>query len=81
MIRLNKHDTVRQNVVYASFVVASLLKRRRVATYDEIRKKLSKEIDGGEFLMIDTLCFMYALGMIRYHAENDMLEIIRHETK
>lgn len=31
--------------------------------------------------MIDTLCFMYALGMIRYHAENDMLEIIRHEAK
>lgn len=38
MIRLNKHDTVRQNVVYASFVVASLLKRRRVATYDEIMR-------------------------------------------
>lgn len=81
MIRLNKHDTVRQNVVYASFVVASLLRKRRVATYDEVKKKLSKEIDGGEFLMIDALCLMYALGIIRYHAERDMLEIICHEAK
>lgn len=77
LIRLNKHCTVRQNVIYVSYVILKLLHRRRVITYSEVRKAINKEVDGGSFLMIDALCVLYLLGLIKYYPDRDMIEFTK----
>lgn len=77
MIRLNKHCSVRQNIIYVSYVILKYVRRRRVITYSDVRKAIEKEVDGGAFLMLDALCLLYLLGMIKYYPDRDMIEFTK----
>lgn len=77
MIRLNKHCSVRQNIIYVSYVILKYVRRRRLITYSDVRKAIEKEVDGGAFLMLDALCLLYLLGMIKYYPHRDMIEFTK----
>lgn len=77
MIRLNKHCSVRQNIIYVSYVILKYVRRRRLITYSDVRKAIEKEVDGGAFLMLDALCLLYLLGMIKYYPDRDMIEFTK----
>ena len=77
MIRLNKHCSVRQNIIYVSYVILIYVRRRRLITYSDVRKAIEKEVDGGAFLMLDALCLLYLLGMIKYYPDRDMIEFTK----
>ncbi len=77
MIRLNKHCSVRQNIIYVSYVILKYVRRRRLITYSDVRKAIEKEVDGGSFLMLDALCLLYLLGMIKYYPDRDMIEFTK----
>ena len=77
MIRLNKHCTIRQNVIYVSYVILKLVRKHRVVTYSGVRKTVDKEVDGGSFLILDALCVLYLLGLIKYYPDRDMIEFTK----
>lgn len=77
MIRLNKHCTVRQNVIYVAYVILKLVRNRRVVTYSGVCKAIDKEVDGGSFLMLDALCVLYLLGLIKYYPDRDIFEFTK----
>lgn len=77
MIRLNKHCSVRQNIIYVSYVILKYVRRRRLITYSDVRKAIEKEVDGGAFLMLDALCLLYLLGLIKYYPDRDMIEFTK----
>lgn len=77
MIRLNKHCTIRQNVIYVAYVILKLIRRHRLITYSRVRKAIDKEVDGGAFLMLDALCVLYLLGLIKYYPDRDMIEFTK----
>ena len=77
MIRLNKHCTIRQNVIYVAYVILKLVRRHRLITYSRVRKAIDKEVDGGAFLMLDALCVLYLLGLIKYYPDRDMIEFTK----
>lgn len=77
LIRLNKHCTVRQNVIYVAYVILKLVRKRRLITYSEVRKTVDKEVDGGSFLILDALCVLYLLGLIKYYPDRDIFEFTK----
>ncbi len=77
LIRLNKHSTIRQNVIYVAYVILKLVCRYRLITYSRVRKAIDKEVDGGAFLMLDALCVLYLLGLIKYYPDRDMIEFTK----
>ncbi len=77
LIRLNKHCTVRQNVIYVAYVILKLVRRSHVITYSKVRKTINKEVDGGSFLMLDALCVLYLLGLIKYYPSRDVIEFTK----
>jgi hypothetical protein len=52
------------------------LQDRRIEDYGKLQKFSKKVVDGGDFLYLPALNFLFLLGLIEYHPKNDALEYI-----
>jgi hypothetical protein len=62
-------------VVNASLILLQKLKVSRFLGYDDLLKHLKKSINGGEFLFLPALNFLYLLELVEYRRKTDSFEI------
>lgn len=81
MLIPSKHSHPDRTIINAAFLLLKKLHKERLCSYSRLQEDLSKAINGGEFLFLPALNFLYLLGLIEYHPKNDNVEFIgRHET-
>ena len=74
MLRPTKHSHPDQTVMFISTKVLSLLKKKRLQEYDELRDFCKKLVIGGDVLFLPSLNFLFLLGLVQYHRKNDSFE-------
>ncbi|MGZ4977726.1 MAG: ABC-three component system middle component 8 [Methylobacter sp.] len=76
MLRPTKHSHPDRTVIYASLLLLTRLKLRRIEEYDSLRKHLKKSIIGGDVLFLPALNFLYLLNLIEYRPKTDAIEYV-----
>ncbi len=74
MLRPNKHSHPDQTVLAASTVLLRELRRKRAATYTELRDALAEHTRSAEFLLLPALTLLHLLGLVEYRATVDSFE-------
>ncbi len=76
MLRPTKHSHPDRTVINVSMQLLGRLQDRRIEDYGKLQKFSKKVVDGGDFLYLPALNFLFLLGLIEYHPKNDALEYI-----
>jgi len=76
MLRPTKHSHPDKTVINASLHLIKRLRKRRLDNFDNLRNFTKKKIDGGDWLFVPALNFLYLLGLIEYHPKTDSIEYV-----
>lgn len=76
MLRPNKFSHPDQTVMNAAFLILKKIKKERVISYDELDSYLQKKIANGRVLFMDSINFLFMLGILTYHSKNDSFEFV-----
>lgn len=76
MLIPTKHTNPDQTALYASVIIMRRILSQRIIKFDELKKFVSNQIDGGEFLFMPALSLLFLLGTIQYHIKTDSIEYI-----
>ena len=76
MLKPTKHSNPDKTVIAVSTLVLERLKNRRIESFDDLRSFVSKKVDGGDFLFLPALNFLFIVGLIDYHRKTDSFEFV-----
>ncbi|WP_407667902.1 ABC-three component system middle component 8 [Oceanicaulis alexandrii] len=77
MLSPAKHLDLDRSALRVSSVILSELKRRRVVSFDAVRKLVANRIkDDSDFVLMPALNFLYLIGRVDYHPKTDSFEYI-----
>jgi hypothetical protein len=76
MLRPTKHSHPDRTIIYASTVLLSRLRKRRIEDYDSLRTHVKSQVAGGEVLFLPALNLLFLLGLVNYHTKTDALEYV-----
>lgn len=74
MLRPSKHSHPDQTVIAASTVLLKELRRKRTATYEELRAALLRRNQNADFLFAPAISLLYLLGLTEYQPIVDSFE-------
>ncbi len=77
MIRPTKHSHPDKTVINASLLLLRQLRMKRIADYSSLKNYLAKSIEGGNFLFLPALNFLFIIGLIEYRPKIDSIEYIQ----
>lgn len=77
MLRPTKHSHPDRTVINASLLLLRKLKNRRIVNYEDLKNYLSQTIQGGDFLFLPALSFLFLNGLIEYRSKIDSIEYIQ----
>lgn len=77
MLRPSKHSRPDQTVLSAAYLVLIELRRRRIVPYSQCLALVRKRIEGGEFLFLPAINFLFLLGLVVYREKVDSFEIVK----
>ena len=81
MIKPTKHMNLNHSVIKITADVIKILGKQNIMEYTDLLNKL--EMTYGEdvkYNFIPSLNLLYLLGKIKYHAKDDVFEMVTHET-
>ena len=73
-LKPTKHSHPDKTIIFASMVLISRLKKRRIEDYDSLRKFIKETVSGGDFLFLPALNFLFLMGCVEYRPKNDSFE-------
>lgn len=76
MLRPTKHSHPDRTIINVSLLLLSMLKSRRVEAYSTLRNYAKKTVNGGEFLYLPALNFLFLLGLVEYRPKTDSVEYL-----
>lgn len=76
MLRPTKHSHPDRTVISLALQLLVRMKNDRLTSYDDLRKYARKSVDGGEFLFLPALNFLFLLGLIDYRPKTDAIEYV-----
>lgn len=77
MLLPTKHLDLDRSTIWVSSIVLAALRRRRAVKYDDIvRLILKRTNDDGDVVIGPAINFLFLLGCLRYHAQNDTFEYL-----
>lgn len=76
MLRPTKHSHPDRTVISLALRLLARLKNDRLTSYDDLRKYARKSVDGGDFLFLPALNFLFLLGLIDYRSKTDAIEYV-----
>lgn len=76
MLRPTKHSHPDRTVIYASMIMLRELMSERIVNLESLKKHVSTEIDGGEFIFMPSLSLLFVFGLIHYHVKTDAIEYL-----
>lgn len=74
MLIPTKHTNPDQTALYASVLILRRIMTQRIVKFDELKKLVSNQIVGGEFVFVPALSILFLLGKIQYHIKTDSIE-------
>lgn len=74
-LQLNKNSAPKQSVIFATYIILKLLKRKRVSSVAHIISDLENKIEGGSFLFTPAISLLFLLGYIEYYQTTDTIVI------
>ncbi len=75
MLRPTKHSHPDRTVLYASTLILTRLKKKRLANYTELLQLVRQQIaKGGDTLFVPALDLLFLLGLLKYHPKTDAFE-------
>jgi hypothetical protein len=76
MIRPNKHSHPDKTVVSSSTILLKRLRKRRSASFDELREFHSKKDGEIDSLFLPAMSLLFLLGLVEYRRQNDTFEYV-----
>jgi hypothetical protein len=76
MLRPTKHSHPDRTVISLALYLLARLKSDRLTSYDDLRKYARKSIEGGDFLFLPALNFLFLMGLIDYRPKTDAIEYV-----
>jgi len=76
MIRPSKHADPDKTVVSSSTVLLKRLKKRRSASFDDLRQFHSRKDKAVDSLFLPALNLLFLLGLVEYRRQNDTFEYV-----
>ena len=76
MLKPTKHSDPDRTVLAVSTLVLARLAKRRIETFDGLRDFVIKKVDGGDFLFLPAMNFLFLVGVIDYHSKTDSFEFL-----
>ena len=79
MLSPTKHLDLDRSVLWVSGIILSELKRRRVLSFEAVRKLIKRRVkDDNDIVLIPALSFLYLVGRLDYHLKTDSFEYADH---
>jgi len=80
MIRPTKYTDLNLSVLNMASQIIGELKKEHTLVYNELLDKIIDRLgDKARFVFIDSLNFLYAIGLIDYNLENDAIYYLKKE--
>jgi len=76
MIRPSKHSHPDKTLVSSSTILLKRLKKRRSASFDELREYHSKNDSDVDSLFLTAINLLFLLGLVEYRPQNDTFEYV-----
>lgn len=76
MLKPTKHSDPDRTVLAVSTLVLARLAKRRIETFDRLRDFVINKVDGGDFLFLPAINFLFLVGVIDYHSKTDSFEFL-----
>lgn len=76
MLRPSKHSRPDQTVLSAAYLVLNELRKKRIVPYPQCFTLVRQRIEGGEFLFLPAMDFLFLLGLVVYREKVDSFEIV-----
>lgn len=76
MIRPSKHSHPDKTVVSSSTVLLKRLRKRRSASFDELREFHSTKDVDVDSLFLPAMSLLFLLGLVEYRRQNDTFEYV-----
>lgn len=77
MIRAAKHLNLNTCVLRAASILLKNLQSQRLCSYEELQASLKPLGDAADVLFLPTIHFLYLLGRVEYHSQNDSFEYLQ----
>lgn len=81
MSMINKYNHPRQTLLFIIYIIAQILRNRRIVSFTDLLSETKKRVDGAEFLFIQALDVLFVKGKINYYPKNDTIEYVEYENK
>lgn len=76
MLQPSKHSHPDKTVMNVALLLLVRLKQRRLDGYDSLRAYVKKAVQGGDFLFLEALNFLFLLGLVEYRSKIDSIEYL-----
>lgn len=76
MLRPTKHSHPDQTVIHMSLLLLKRLKSLRLESYDGLLGFAKTSVNGGDFLFLPGLSFLYLTGLVEYRPKTDAVEYV-----
>ena len=75
MLRPTKHSHPDRTVINVAFVILMRLRTRRAQDYRTLRLHIRGVVPAGDVLFMPALYLLFLLGLVRYQAKTDSIEL------
>jgi hypothetical protein len=76
MLRPSKHAHPDRTVISVALLLLGRLRMQRLCDYDDLRRFARKAVVGGDVLFLQSLSFLFLLGLVEYHPKTDAIEYV-----
>lgn len=77
VLKPTKHSHPDRTVISVSLLLLSRLKKRRIESFDSLRKYVNSVVKDGDVLFLPSLNFLFLVGLVRYHQKTDSFEYLK----
>ena len=76
MLRPSKHAHPDRTIINVSLIMLARLRAQRICDYSALLKYVKKAVNGGDFLFLPALNFLFLLGLVAYYPKTDAIEYV-----
>ncbi len=76
LLKPTKSSHPDKTVLSVALAILRYIKKNRIDKFDNLRGYVKRTIDGGDFLFMPALSFLFLLGTVEYHMKNDSIEYV-----
>lgn len=76
MLRPNKHSHPDRTVIHVALLLLERIKSLRLDDYAALRAFATKKVEGGGYLFLPAMNFLFLMGLVEYRPMTDSFEYV-----